>query len=98
VVGLFPYGRIHLPDDHSAKMKPGALLLARRSGAPLVPVRIGGVRGAGRIVGAVFVRSRVSLHTHALLDPGHLSSEQLRTTLEALLGPAANHSATDAVI
>lgn len=61
VVALFPHGRIHLDHEGPARLKPGILHLAKLSGAPVYPLRIDGVRGAGRTVSAVFLRSRARL-------------------------------------
>jgi 1-acyl-sn-glycerol-3-phosphate acyltransferase len=41
VVGVFPEGGI-VPDGQSARILPGAALLAVRTGAPVVPLRISG--------------------------------------------------------
>ena len=61
VVALFPHGRIHLEREGPVRLKPGILHLAKLSGAPVYPLRIDGVRGAGRTVSAVFLRSRARL-------------------------------------
>lgn len=61
VVALFPHGRIHLEKEGPARLKPGILHLAKLSGAPVYPLRIDGVRGAGRTVSAVILRSRARL-------------------------------------
>jgi len=61
VVALFPHGRIHLEKEGPVRLKPGILHLAKLSGAPVYPVRIDGVRGAGHTVSAVFMRSRARL-------------------------------------
>jgi 1-acyl-sn-glycerol-3-phosphate acyltransferase len=61
VVALFPHGRIHLDQEGPARLKPGILHLAKLTGAPVYPLRIDGVRGAGRTVSAVFMRSRARL-------------------------------------
>jgi len=61
VVALFPHGRIHLDHEGPARLKPGILHLAKLSGAPVYPLRIDGVGGAGRTVSAVFLRSRARL-------------------------------------
>jgi len=61
VVALFPHGRIHLDTEGPGRLKPGILHLAKLSGAPVYPLRIEGVRGTGRTVRAVFMRSRVRL-------------------------------------
>jgi 1-acyl-sn-glycerol-3-phosphate acyltransferase len=61
VVALFPHGRIHLDQEGPARLKPGILHLAKLTGAPVYPLRIDGVRGTGRTVSAVFMRSRARL-------------------------------------
>lgn len=61
VVALFPHGRIHLDQEGPARLKPGILHLAKLTGAPVYPLRIDGVRGVGRTVSAVFMRSRARL-------------------------------------
>jgi 1-acyl-sn-glycerol-3-phosphate acyltransferase len=61
VVALFPQGRIHLDTEGPVRLKPGILHLAKLSGAPVYPLRIDGVRGVGRTLRAVFLRSRVRL-------------------------------------
>jgi 1-acyl-sn-glycerol-3-phosphate acyltransferase len=61
VVALFPQGRIHLDTEGPVRLKPGILHLAKLSGAPVYPLRIDGVRGVGRTLRAVFLRSRARL-------------------------------------
>ena len=61
VVALFPHGRIHLEQEEPVRLKPGILHLAKLSGAPVYPLRIDGVRGVGRTLRAVFLRSRARL-------------------------------------
>jgi 1-acyl-sn-glycerol-3-phosphate acyltransferase len=61
VVALFPQGRIHLDTEAPGRLKPGIQHLAKLSGAPVYPMRIEGVRGAGHTVAAVFMRSRARL-------------------------------------
>lgn len=63
VVAIFPHGRIHLPSDPPRPLKGGAVRLARATGCPVIPVRIGGIRGLGRILGGVVLRS------HAIVKP-----------------------------
>jgi len=58
VVALFPHGRIHLDHHPPTPLKRGIVLLARMTGAPILTVRVEGVRGQGRTVAAVFIPSR----------------------------------------
>jgi 1-acyl-sn-glycerol-3-phosphate acyltransferase len=86
VVALFPYGRIHLPSERGLKLKPGALFLARRSAAPLIPVRIEGVSGIGRVISAVFIRSRASLSAGVPFHPAGLPKGDIAARLGVMLG------------
>lgn len=86
VVALFPQGRIHLEHEPPARLKRGILHLARVSGAPVYPLRIDGVRGAGHTVSAVFLRShaRLTMFPHLYYE-GH-APEHLLESLTRLLG------------
>jgi 1-acyl-sn-glycerol-3-phosphate acyltransferase len=81
VVALFPHGRIHLDHHPPAPLKRGAALLARETGAPIVAVRLDGVRGEGLTVSAVFLRSRVRLRPHA---PLHHAGHEIEALLEKI--------------
>lgn len=86
VVALFPHGRIHLDHEPVARLKPGILHLARMSGAPVHPMRIDGVRGTGRTLGAVFLRShaRITILPHLYYEDA--DPDRLLETLGRLLG------------
>lgn len=64
VVALFPHGRIHPEYDPPPRLKGGVAWLARQVGCPVVPVRVGGMAGKGRILGAVFLRGRAWLRAY----------------------------------
>ena len=81
VVALFPHGRIHLDHEGAVRLKPGIVHLAKLSGAPVYPIRIDGVRGAGHTVSAVFQRSRVHLSIFPPLHYEEHSPERLLTDL-----------------
>ncbi|MHB8454533.1 MAG: lysophospholipid acyltransferase family protein [Acidiferrobacterales bacterium] len=61
VVALFPHGRIHLDYEPRSRLKRGVVYLAQATGAPIIPVRVEGIRGQGQTVSAIFMRSRVKL-------------------------------------
>lgn len=61
VVGIFPEGGIRMPDEAPLPVKRGSVVLATAANVSLVPVRISGVRGAGRTISAVFLRSQARL-------------------------------------
>ncbi len=85
VVALFPHGRIHLDHQPPAPLKRGVALLARETGAPIVAVRLDGVRGQGMTVSAVFLRSRVRLRHHAPLHHTGREAEALLEKISRLL-------------
>lgn len=87
VVALFPHGRIHLDHYQPTPLKRGVALLARETGAPIVVVRLDGVRGVGRTVSAVFLRSRVRLRHHAPLHHAGQEAEALLEKIGRLLAP-----------
>lgn len=67
VIGIFPHGRIALDHELPLPLKRGVAWLARASGAPVVPVRIEGIRGQGLTVVAVALRSRARLRRFSAL-------------------------------
>jgi len=85
VVAVFPEGRIHLPTDRPAGLKPGAAMLARKTGSPVVACRIEGVRGTGRVIGAVFIRSQVHLHLSGPARSGAIEGPQGAAWMESAL-------------
>jgi hypothetical protein len=86
VVALFPHGRIHLDTEEPARLKPGILHLAKLSGAPVYPLRIEGVSGAGRTVSAVFRRSRARLTVFPHIYYQENATESLLEVLGRRLG------------
>jgi 1-acyl-sn-glycerol-3-phosphate acyltransferase len=81
VVALFPQGRIYLDHEPPAPLRRGIVLLSKMTGAPIVPVRITGIRGAGFTVAAVFMKSRVRLEARPPLYCEHQTAD---ACLEAL--------------
>lgn len=67
VVALFPQGKIHLDHLPPTPLRRGIVLLSRMTGAPIVTVRIDGVRGQGHTLPAVWMRSRARLEYRGLL-------------------------------
>lgn len=64
VVALFPHGKIHLPGEMPARIKGGAVRLSQLSGAPVYPLHVEGVKGAGHTLLAIPLRSNLKLSTH----------------------------------
>jgi 1-acyl-sn-glycerol-3-phosphate acyltransferase len=89
VVALFPYGRIRLDDEPPGRLKRGVLHLAEQTGAPIVPLRIDGVRGQGHTVTAVFLRSRVRIWSQPPLRHAGRFPEVSLEKLTHALAPTA---------
>lgn len=85
VVALFPQGGIRLDHEPAQPLKRGVALLARMTGAPVVPVRLTGVRGQGRTVSGVFLRSRARLRGFEPLYFAEPAADNLLMELEELL-------------
>lgn len=87
VVALFPHGKIHLQTDPPVKIKGGAVRLAQKTGCPLFPVHISGVRGKGHTLLAIPLRSRVQLTNRPTLicQPHHSAQNihKLQTLIES---------------
>ena len=78
IVGIFPEGHRSI-EGHLQAGRPGALVLARRSGAPIVPVGISGVREVMSFPG-VFQRRTVRI---TVGEPYHPVKAHAGQTAEA---------------
>ena len=85
VVALFPHGGIHLDQDPPRRLKPGAAWLARQADAPILPLRIGGVRGAGHVVRGVLLRGRATIEAYPPLSTDQRESVVLLHELQRIL-------------
>ena len=85
VVALFPHGKIHLDSDPPRKIKAGALRLAQLSGAPILPLRIDGVRGAGHVVRGALLRGHAGVKAYPLIDPEGWDPTELSEEIQAIL-------------
>lgn len=68
VIALFPQGGIHRPHKPRNKLKRGVYKLAEMSGAPVYPLHISNVKGAGHVVGSVIQRGRPVLQSFPPID------------------------------
>lgn len=75
VVALFPQGRIRRDHEPPMPLRRGIVLLAQMTGAPIIPVRIRGVRGEGLTVAAVFLPSEARLEGGPPLLCEHRTAE-----------------------
>lgn len=61
VIAIFPHGGIY-PPKPAAPVKRGAAFLASLVAAPIVPLRLEGIRGEGHTLLAALMRSRAKVH------------------------------------
>jgi 1-acyl-sn-glycerol-3-phosphate acyltransferase len=85
IVVLFPQGSIRMPGAARKPLKRGVIALAAMARVPIIPVRISGVAGAGRIVSALFIRSRARIHAGAPLDVSDGRDEQTLLAIEEFI-------------
>lgn len=85
VVMLFPHGRIHLDSDPPRKLKGGVSALARMTGAPVIPLRVTGIKGERYTVRAVFMPSHARLRSFAPVDCAHMETEECLARIAPLI-------------
>lgn len=82
VLALFPIGKIHLPSDPPRRGKAGASRLAANTGAPVIPLRISDVAHPGRVLSAVFLRSRARVESLPIIEASGRNAEELFAEIE----------------
>jgi 1-acyl-sn-glycerol-3-phosphate acyltransferase len=85
VIALFPHGTIHLDSDPPRRLKAGAARLAMHTGAPLVPMRISGVRRQGHVISPLLLRAQAAVSAYRPIDPTGRDPDQLLAELQGLL-------------
>ena len=90
VVALFPHGKIHLDSDPPRKLKAGAARLSMHTGAPLVPMRITGVRRQGHVVSSVLLRSYARITPYPPILPAGKEPDELLEEIQKLIEPSIN--------
>lgn len=87
VIALFPDGRIHLEGDPPRRLKGGVAWLARRTGCPIVPLRVTGTRAHGHVLRPVLLRAdaRIAVHpsVHCTGQPHEHCLQRLAQLLAA---------------
>lgn len=68
VIALFPQGGIHRDHQPRNRLKRGVHRLAKISGAPVFPVHISNVRGAGHVAKSVILRGEARLESFAPIE------------------------------
>ncbi|MGD8742909.1 MAG: lysophospholipid acyltransferase family protein [Granulosicoccaceae bacterium] len=92
VVMLFPHGSIHLDSDPPRKLKGGVAVLARLSGAPVIPLRVTGIKGEGYTVRAVFMRSHARLRSFAPIACAQLDTAECLARIAPLIEGRADQA------
>lgn len=67
VIALFPHGRIHVRhqlEEKAPRLKGGVVKLAEKSGAPIYPATVSGIRGEGSVVRGILLRSRAKMRVY----------------------------------
>ncbi len=78
VVAIFPQGAIREADAPRQPLKRGVIMLAGLAGAPIIPMRLSGIKGAGLVFAALWMRSDARLETGPPLTvDGHGNGETL---------------------
>jgi 1-acyl-sn-glycerol-3-phosphate acyltransferase len=90
VIALFPHGRIHLDSDPPRRLKAGAVRLALHTGAPLIPMRITGVRRQGHVLSPLFLRARAVVAAYRPIDPAGRDPDEVLVELQAILEARAD--------
>ena len=88
VVALFPHGRMHLDHEQPIPLKRGVIYLAAQTGAPIIALRLDGIRGQGLTVPAVLLRSRARLTSFPPLHYNGDAVEEFLPRLARCLAPA----------
>jgi 1-acyl-sn-glycerol-3-phosphate acyltransferase len=90
LVGMFPEGRINVSDELMLPVRPGAVLVALKAGAPIVPCWIEGSPYGGTAWSPFFLSARVRLRFAAPVDPNEIAvqgteSERLAQLMVAVI-------------
>ncbi|MDJ0807707.1 MAG: lysophospholipid acyltransferase family protein [Gammaproteobacteria bacterium] len=96
VVALFPHGKIHLDSDPPRRLKAGAARLAMHTGAPLVPMRISGIRRQGHVISPVLLRAEARIAAFPVIRPAGREPEELLEAIRDLIEPGNARSGSSA--
>ncbi len=96
LIGVFPQGKVTPPDGPRVPLKRGVIMLADLAQAPIVPLRLSGIKGVGKIVKSVFMRSNARIEVGApILVADGRDSEALRRLEEFITAPPEPLSGPD---
>lgn len=95
IIVLFPQGRIRLPRDERKPLKRGVIALAAMAKVPIIPARISGVGGMGRLVSALFIRSHARIHAGPPINVADSRDEQALLAIEEFISRDVYHDYND---
>ncbi|PQO33902.1 lysophospholipid acyltransferase family protein [Blastopirellula marina] len=76
-VGVLPEGRINMTDQFMLPVRPGAALLARRAGVPIVPVYIEGAPFNETPISPFLMSAQVTIYVGEPIYPDAFDSDEL---------------------
>ncbi len=85
VIAIFPQGGIHHAGEPRQPLKRGIIMLADLAKVPIFPMRVSGISGAGRVLGAVWRRSDARLEANSALTVNGPRDKETLHRLEAFL-------------
>lgn len=81
VIAIFPHGKIHLDSAPPRKLKKGVAWLASQTNAPIIPLRLTGIKGEGDTLLSVIKRSQVRIESFAPLHCEQTSQDKCLTEI-----------------
>ena len=86
LIAVYPQGRITLPGE-SVPLKRGVILLADLAKTPIIPVRLSGITGVGKIFLAIFMRSRARLEVGSTIYVNDPKDKAALAELRSFISP-----------
>ena len=84
LITVYPQGRITRPGE-SVPLKRGVILLADLAEVPIIPVRLSGITGVGKIFPAIFMRSRARLEVGPTIYVNHPKDKAALSELRSFI-------------
>ena len=75
VLAIFPHGKIHLPSDPPARLKPGATRLAMKAGCAIYPLKLSGIAAQGHVMMPVILRGNARLTIFQSINTSQVTAE-----------------------
>jgi len=85
VVAIFPQGAIRVAGAPAQPLKRGVVMLADLAKAPIIPMRLSGIKGTGMVIMAVFLRSRALLETAPAISVNGRSDKEALHRIEQFI-------------